>query len=113
MQLKISIIFVAVLACCIISWRLKTPPPENDAPRVVIKKPAVEEAYNWNSVVPYEIIVADKEDGKSEFNEIAVNEVILKINFLPDSANLKTYLAAEAKTPEPTGVKPYENLDLL
>lgn len=102
MQLN-TIIFVAVLACCFISWRLKNQ-PENEAPRVVIKKPAVEEAFSWNSPVPYEITVEDKEDGKSEFNEIAANEVILKISFLPDSANLKTYLAAEAKTPEPAGL---------
>lgn len=96
--------FAVVVYCCIVGWHTKAKQGENSTPKVVITKPSANDRFNWNSLIPYAITVTDKEDGNSEYNEIAANEVFLKIVYLPDSANVKTYLAAEAKKREPAGL---------
>ncbi len=106
MQLKFLLItsFACVVCSCIIGWQTKEKQSNNNVPKVVITKPSTSELLNWNSIIPYTITVTDKEDGNSEYNEIAANEVLLKITYLPDSAKVKTYLAAAAKDPEPPGL---------
>ncbi len=106
MQLKFFLIIsLGGLVCyCIIGWHLKARQAENNAPKVVITKPSSKYRFNWNSLIPYKITVKDKEDGNSEYDEIAANEVFLKVSYLADSANVKSYLANEAKNAEPVGL---------
>lgn len=53
-------------------------------------------------MVPYSIRIADVEDGNSEYNEIASNEVLVMIRYLSDSSLVKKYLLDKSKTnPEP------------
>lgn len=66
---------------------------DNSTPQVRVSISDGKNTFQWNSVVAYSIEVADKEDGKSAYNEISANEVLLKISFLADSANAKKYLA--------------------
>src|SRR5260370_42703934 len=61
----------------------------NNPPEVTITAPAKNGTFQWNSVVPYAIRVSDKEDGNSEYNEIAANEVLLMVAYLPDSAHAR------------------------
>src|SRR5258708_10225750 len=69
----------------------------NNPPEVTITAPAKNGRFQWNSVVHYEIRVSDKEDGNSEYNEIAANEVLLMVAYLPDSAHAKKYLSDRSK----------------
>lgn len=73
----------------------------NNPPEVTITKPSATERFNWHTLVSYQLAVTDKEDGTSAFDEIAPNEVFLKVRYLPDSAALKNYLEREANHPEP------------
>ncbi|MDH5397062.1 MAG: hypothetical protein OEX02_02885 [Cyclobacteriaceae bacterium] len=52
--------------------------------------------FKWNSLVYYSIAINDKEDGSSEYDEIPVFEVLLKVVYLQDSALLKDYLAGNS-----------------
>ena len=45
--------------------------------------------FQWNSVVPYTIDVSDAEDGKTEYNEIPSQEVVLVAKYFRDSALVK------------------------
>ncbi|MEO6894085.1 MAG: c-type cytochrome [Ginsengibacter sp.] len=58
---------------------------ENHAPIVKIISPKNNSAYRWNSLVPYEISVSDKEDGESKYQEINPKEVFLEIKYVKDS----------------------------
>ena len=65
---------------------------DNDPPKVTITAPADNGEFQWNSLVPYAISVSDREDGKTEFEEIAANEVLLRIAFLPNPSRKDKYL---------------------
>ena len=69
----------------------------NSPPEVTITAPAKNGTFQWNSVVPYAIRVSDKEDGNSEYNEIAANEVLLMVAYLPDAARATKYLSDRSK----------------
>ena len=69
----------------------------NSPPEVTITAPAKNGTFQWNSIVPYAIRVSDKEDGNSEYNEIAANEVLLMVAYSPDSAHANKYLSDRAK----------------
>lgn len=58
---------------------------QNNPPVVKLSLSAKEKFLKWNSLVPYSISVTDVEDGKSEYNEIVSNEVLLEIRFVSDS----------------------------
>lgn len=73
-------------------------PVENTPPKVTITTPAKNSTFQWNSIVPYVIRVTDQEDGNSEYNEIANNEVLLIVKYLPDSSQVKKYLLDRSKT---------------
>lgn len=73
-------------------------PVENTPPKVTITTPAKNSTFQWNSIVPYVIHVTDREDGNSEYNEIANNEVLLIVKYLPDSSQVKKYLLDRSKT---------------
>ena len=70
---------------------------ENSPPKVTITTPAKNSTFEWNSIVPYVIRISDQEDGNSEFNEIANNEVLLTVVYLPDSSQVKKYLLDKSK----------------
>jgi cytochrome c551/c552 len=97
------IILTGIIVCiCIKAGNSKSLQQANTAPKVIITKPSSNDRFKWNSLITYSISVSDKEDGISEYNEIAANEVLLKIIFLPDSTELNSYLAKEsANTPAP------------
>src|SRR4051812_26390744 len=105
MQGKVLSVFVAgVIICCYnIDLHASYYQQSNTAPNVVITRPASKEKFNWNSIIRYNISVADKEDGTSEYNEITPHEVILKTTYLPDSSEARAYMNDEAKSgAEPT-----------
>lgn len=77
--------------------------PSNDPPRVEILKPPYNATFHWDSFLPYEIEVKDKEDGMSKYDEIDSDEVFLKVTLLPDSAGLKSFLRADKSAPDPAG----------
>lgn len=62
---------------------------ENYPPAIKIISPVNNSEFQWNSIIPYSILVSDKEDGNSEYNEISPNEVLLFVTYFPDSAGLK------------------------
>ena len=66
---------------------------QNSAPVVTILAPAKGLRFQWNSIVPYAIKVSDREDGSSEYQEIATNEVLVVIAFLNDTSRTKKYLS--------------------
>lgn len=84
------------------SFRESETVAENTAPVVRITLPGANAKFQWNTMVNYAISVNDKEDGNSEFDEIAPHEVLLQVLFLPDSAQLQAYRSERSKTePEP------------
>ena len=75
---------------------------ENKAPKVLITKPAANSTLPWNAMVPYSIHVDDPEDGNSEYDEIAINQVLLMVNYFSKSDDADKYLSQdELKMPEP------------
>ena len=75
---------------------------ENKAPNVVITKPANGATLPWNSLVPYTILVDDPEDGSSEYEEIAVNQVLLLVNYFSKPADAEKFLNQnKSKMPQP------------
>lgn len=75
---------------------------ENSAPKVLITSPKNKVLVKLNVPILYSIEVADKEDGRTDYNEIAANEVLLLIRYVPDSLKIQEYLANTSNTnPEP------------
>lgn len=75
---------------------------ENTAPKVQITSPQSTVLVSLNVSIPYSIEVVDKEDGRTDYNEIAANEVLLLIRYVPDSLKVEEYLANTSNTnPEP------------
>ena len=75
---------------------------ENKSPEVVITKPAANTGLPWNAIVPYSIYVNDPEDGNSEYDEILGQEVLLMVNYVPNTAESEE-LSTQGKytIPEP------------
>jgi cytochrome c len=87
------------------SFREGEPVAENAAPVVRITLPGAHTKFQWNTIVNYTITVNDKEDGNSEYDEIAPHEVLLQVLFLPDSTQLQAYRSERSKTePEPAAL---------
>ena len=75
---------------------------ENKPPIVNITSPRNNTLFSLNSLITYSIEVVDQEDGRSEYDEIVSNEVLLLIRYFPDSSKVNEYLANSANTnPEP------------
>lgn len=90
----------AVVGCCLVAWQQHPSLQSNTPPKVTFTKPPTNEKFAWGSTISYNVSVEDKEDGLSKYDEIATNEVFLKIKFLPDSGRAKTYMAREIKFSE-------------
>ena len=69
----------------------------NSSPVVKFILPASQAVFKWNTQFIYSISVEDKEDGNSKYEEIASNEVFLKIKYLSDSSKLSNYIAQDQK----------------
>ncbi len=75
---------------------------ENIAPNVQITSPKSNGVVTLNVPIFYSIDVVDEEDGRTEYNEIAANEVLLLIRYVSDSLKVKEYLANPSNTnPQP------------
>ena len=77
---------------------------ENSPPEVVIVKPSPNDRFFWNTIIQYNIRVTDKEDGKSEYDEINAREVLLEVAYLPDAASAKIYIDKKKTSKENTGL---------
>ena len=90
-----AILYCNTLLCCVFIYSFKNIQlqQKNSAPLVQITIPIGKNTFRWNAMASYSISVTDKEDGMSKYNEIAANEVLLKITFLSDSSDAKNYLA--------------------
>ena len=90
------------LYAVVASWLLPTlsspPMMQNHAPKVTITSPAKTSKFQWSAVIPYSIAVADQEDGKTEYDEIANQEVFLSVRYLADSVDVKKYLQLGSRT---------------
>ncbi len=73
-------------------------PADNEPPEVTITAPVENAVFQWNSVVPFAIGVSDREDGKTEFEEIAPNEVLLRTAYLPDPSQKEKALLDLSKS---------------
>ncbi len=100
MRFKIMLLFIIV---CIVMYSLlvafifPVSSTENHLPEVRIIHPKNDIRFQWNAIIPYSITVSDAEDGNSEYDEIAANEVLLKVAYLPDSSEVIKYIAQEKK----------------
>lgn len=92
---KLKLLFaiggMIITYCLIASFVYPVKKAENNPPEVVIIKPAQNDRFSWNTIINYTITVTDKEDGKSEFDEINGKEVLLEVCYLPDAASAKIY----------------------
>ena len=62
---------------------------QNNRPVVKIVSPKNNSAISAGSQVHYSIIVSDKEDGESKFDEINSKEVLLQMKYLNDTLTLE------------------------
>lgn len=76
---------------------------ENQAPVVKIVSPKNNDVYELNSPLHFEIIVSDKEDGESKFQEISSDEVFLQVKYLPEGS--KVSQSVENEAPGLAGIK--------
>ena len=75
---------------------------ENNAPNVLITSPKNKVLVKLNVPIRYSIEVADREDGRTDYNEILANEVLLLIRYVPDSLKVEEYLSNSNNTnPQP------------
>jgi cytochrome c len=84
-----------VLLCCsafiaLSATRSGKPPQDNNPPIVRIMDPINKSRHEINSQIHYQIKVSDLEDGESEYDEIAANEVILEVKYVPDALKAPT-----------------------
>ncbi|MDE3182287.1 MAG: hypothetical protein KGM16_02605 [Bacteroidota bacterium] len=76
---------------------------QNHAPVVKILSPKNNTAFRWNSEVPYEISVSDREDGESKYQEINPKEVFLEIKYVNDTAKTLALIKKNNAT-DPAGL---------
>lgn len=70
----------------------------NTPPKVFIANPVADAKFGWDEVVRYNIKISDAEDGKSEYEEINVNEVLMEVSYFNTISKAKTYMAEKAKS---------------
>ena len=85
-----TLIFILVLSSGFSGLSIQQ--KQNNSPEVRLSLSAKEKFLKWNSLVPYSITVSDVEDGKSEYNEIVSNEVLLETRFVSDSTMAKKFV---------------------
>jgi cytochrome c len=92
-----SIVLTSIAFYCFITaFEAQEDSAENNPPKVRISTAPNNNRFQWNAMVNYTISVSDKEDGTSEYDEIAAGEVLLKVVYLRDSSKVKKYLLDKA-----------------
>ena len=89
-----------LICCCAMAFTIFSG-DENSPPLVRITSPVNRSLFRWNSDLPYSISVLDKEDGNSDYDEIADHEVVLFVMYLPDSLQASNYQTGKVKEEEP------------
>ena len=84
MQSSYVLIVIGVLSFGFTYWQ-----DQNSLPTVKISTQGKANTFQWNSIVPYTIAVSDAEDGKTEYNEIPSQEVVLVAKYFQDSTVVK------------------------
>jgi cytochrome c len=74
-------------------------PQLNNPPVVKIISPQNKNSFPLNSSVQFSIKISDKEDGESEYGEIATNEVFLEARYIADPSQVST-----ERTVDPIGL---------
>lgn len=74
---------------------------ENHAPVVKIIKPKTDSTFAVNSLVAYNITVADKEDGDSRYDELNTKEVLLQVKYVADKPSTLLHGVSGPVTDEP------------
>ncbi|HZI24539.1 MAG TPA: c-type cytochrome [Chryseolinea sp.] len=82
-------IYISVVVICVLSFEFTHWQDQNSPPKVTISVQGNGNTFQWNSVVPYTIVVSDAEDGNTEYNEIPSHEVLLVAKYSPDSTLIK------------------------
>jgi len=92
-----------IIFCCLIVFSFAVYVPaqhvivvQNNPPKVEIIMPKDAGTYVPGSYVRYSIVVTDKEDGSSEFEEISPKEVFLEVTYLPGDDKIKESNAVKA-----------------
>jgi len=92
-----------IIFCCVIVFSLVVYASaqhivtiQNNPPKVEIINPKNADNFVPGSYVRYSIVVTDKEDGSSEFEEISPKEVFLEITYLPGNDKIKENNAVKA-----------------
>jgi cytochrome c len=68
---------------------------KNNSSVVKIIEPSNKSKFDVTSQVHYRIKISDKEDGESEYGEIATNEVFLEVRYLPDASKVSATATAD------------------
>jgi cytochrome c len=102
-QMK-AILLMSIPVCCAMSFSLIPSVEENSAPVVRIITPVDRSTFRWNSDVQYTIQVSDKEDGNSEYDEINGNEVLLHVEYMPDTMKAVNYRNGKITEEEPRAI---------
>ena len=74
---------------------------ENHPPIVKILVPVNNSKHDLNNQIQYKLKVSDQEDGESEYDEIATNEVFLEVRYFPDPSNMDQSISSTA---DPNGL---------
>jgi cytochrome c len=85
---KWSILFFSLFSGLLISFSALQ---ENAAPVVKIIDPKSKGFYPQDAAIPYNIKISDKEDGESQYDEIATGEVMLIVRYIADSTKVSTF----------------------
>lgn len=91
LRIFFTIGWMAFTCCLITSFLYPGRKLQNVPPEVVIVKPSQNDRFFWNTIIQFKIRITDKEDGKSEYDEINTGEVLLEVCYLPDVASAKIY----------------------
>ena len=79
MYVRLFVFIACTISCITVSGQ------ENEPPEVRIITPMANEKFSWGTLIPFEIVVKDKEDGYTEYEEISPNKVILTVHYLSES----------------------------
>jgi cytochrome c len=98
MRFEFFLAFGVTALAGLVTASVKQRVPENNPPAVRIISPTNNSKFQVDSVIPYSILVSDKEDGNSAYNEISVTEVLLFVTYISDSSKVKNHLLNQSLT---------------
>jgi cytochrome c len=111
-RLVCTIIILVIALWPMTAFVFKGKNAANTPPKVYITNPAAEVKFRWDEVVRYNIKIDDAEDGKSEYEEINANEVMMEVSYFNTPGKAKAYMAEKAKAVgEPAGLTLLKSAD--